>query len=108
MIFTHPCARLEDQEHTLELSRMVLLDHCPRNSESRALGLAARYIRRSMPDVYRLIAYTDPAQGHKGTVYRAAGWRFVGQTEARAWTRKNRPRRDARVGAKLKFEKFLS
>jgi len=107
MIFTRPCARLEDQQHTLELSRMVLLDHCPRNSESRALGLAARWVKKNMPEIHRLIAYADPARGHKGTIYRAAGWRFLGETEGRPWNHAGRPRRDAAPGRKLKYELVL-
>jgi len=108
LMFGRPAARLEDQRHTLELTRMVLLDECPRNSESRALGLAARWIRRNMPEIHRLIAYADPARGHKGTIYRAAGWRYVGETEGRPWNRPGRPRRDAAPGPKLKFELILS
>jgi len=107
MLFGRPAARLEDQRRTLELSRMVLLDECPHNSESRALGLAARWIRRHMPEIRRLISYADPAKGHRGTVYLAAGWRLVGRTDGSRWTRPGRPRRDAAVGPKLKFEKLF-
>ncbi|MGQ9498206.1 MAG: XF1762 family protein [Desulfotomaculales bacterium] len=107
MMFTHPCARFEDQEHTLELSRMVLLDCCPRNSESRSLGLAARWVKRNMPQIRRMVTYADPAQGHRGTIYRAAGWRFLGNTEGRPWSHSRRVRRDAAVGRKLKFELIL-
>ncbi|MBC7106845.1 MAG: hypothetical protein H5T97_13010 [Firmicutes bacterium] len=108
MLFGRPSARLEDQRGTLELTRMVLLDECPRNSESRALGLAARWIRRRMPEIRRLISYADPARGHKGTVYLAAGWRFVGRTSGGRWSCPSRPgRRDASPGPKLKFEKVF-
>lgn len=41
-------------------------------STDDALGLAARWVRRNMRDIRRLIAYADPARGHKGTIYRAA------------------------------------
>lgn len=107
MMFGHPAARLEDQQHTLELFRMVLMDDCPRNSESRTLSLACKWIRRYMPEIRRLIAYADPAKGHKGTVYLAAGWRFVGMTRGDKWNRPGRPRRDASPGPKRKFEKIL-
>jgi len=105
MLFGRPVARLEDQKHTLELTRMVLLDECPRNSESRALGLATRWIRGHMPEVRRLIAYADPNRGHRGTVYLAAGWKIVGKTKGGKWSCPSRPnRRDAAAGPKLKFE----
>jgi len=73
----------------------------PANSESRALALAAKWVRQNMPDIHRLIAYADPARGHAGTIYRAAGWRFIGQTEERTWNHAGRPRRDAAPGPKL-------
>ncbi|NPV30575.1 MAG: hypothetical protein HPY58_13205 [Firmicutes bacterium] len=107
LMFGRAAARLEDQWHTLELSRMVLLDECPRNSESRVLALAARWIRQHLPDIFRLIAYADPGQGHKGTIYRAVGWRLVGMTRGGSWTRTGRPRRGASPGPKLKFELLL-
>ncbi len=66
LLFGRPVARLEDQKYTLELTRMVLLDECPMNSESRVLALAARWVRRHLPGVRRLIAYADPARGHRG------------------------------------------
>ncbi|WP_051276525.1 XF1762 family protein [Desulfovirgula thermocuniculi] len=104
LMFGRPSARLEDQEHTMELTRMVLLNECPRNSESRVLALAAEWIRRNMPEIRRLISYADPGKGHRGTVYRAAGWRFVGRTAGGRWTRTGRPRKDTATGPKLKFE----
>ncbi|WP_338826362.1 hypothetical protein MTBGP_11740 [Moorella thermoacetica] len=107
LIFGRPIARLEDQLETLELSRMVLLDICPKNSESRSLGLAARWIKKNMPWVRRLISYADPGQGHTGTIYRAAGWNFVRKTSKGRWTRRGRLRRDNAVGVKFKFEKLL-
>lgn len=105
LVFGRPSARLEDQVGTLELTRMVLLDECPKNSESRALALAARWVKRNLPGVRRLIAYCDPGQGHRGTVYRAAGWRLAGVTKGGRWSCPARPgRRDASPGPKLKFE----
>lgn len=107
LMFGRPSARLEDQHNTLELTRMVLLDECPRNSESRALALATMWIRKNMHEIRRLIAYSDPAQGHEGTVYRAVGWRLIGRTTGGRWSRSGRQRRDAAVGVKLKFELLL-
>lgn len=108
LVFGRPSARLEDQRRTLELTRMVLLDECSRNSESRALALAVRWIWKNMPGIRRLIAYADPGREHRGTVYRAAGWRLVGRTNGGRWSCPSRPRRrDAAVGPKLKFELIL-
>ena len=106
LIFGHPLARHEDQDGTLELVRMVLLDECGRNSESRVLRVAARTLRQRMPQIHRLIAYADQDQGHEGTVYAAAGWKRVAVTArvtGLGWG--NRPGRttDAK-GPKAKWE----
>jgi len=106
LMFTNPIARLEDQERTLELHRMVLLDAAPRNSPSRCLAIARRLIRRLYPDVKRLIAYADPGVGHTGTVYRAAGWQYTGKTRGGSWEYRH-GRQDRARGPKLKFETRL-
>lgn len=108
LLFGRPSARLIDQWASLELTRMYLLDECPRNSESRCLGFAARYIKRHMPDVKQLIAYSDPSYGHLGTIYKAAGWTLSGTTAGREWHHSDgKPRRNKATGPKLKWIKML-
>ena len=75
MIFGHPIARMEEQDNTLELTRMFLFDS-PKNSESKALSLAEKWIKRNRTE-RRLIAYSDTAEGHTGTIYRAANWKMI-------------------------------
>jgi len=105
MMFGHPIARLEDQEHTLELTRMFLFDS-PKNSESRALSLAEKWIKANKPEITRLIAYSDTNQGHNGTIYRAANWKEIGSVRPHTWS--SRPgRRGVIGGKKLKFERVF-
>ncbi len=63
------------------LARLWLADDLPRNSESRVLGLVVRRLRRATT-VRFLVSYADPAAGHLGTVYQAAGWVYTGTAEA--------------------------
>jgi hypothetical protein len=58
----------------LELNRMVFTDRLPRNSESRALGVALRLIRREYPQVQWIVSFADACQCGDGTIYRAAGF----------------------------------
>lgn len=105
MMFGHPIARLEDQEHTLELTRMFLFDS-PKNSESRALSLAEKWIKKNKPHITRLIAYSDTDQGHSGTIYKAANWKYIGRVRPHTWS--SRPgRRSVIGGEKLKFERII-
>ena len=66
---------------TLTLARLWLADELSANSESRVLGLLVRLLRRHTA-VRFLVSYADPAAGHVGTVYQAAGWLNTGTSEA--------------------------
>jgi hypothetical protein len=68
-------------EHVITVARFWLADDLPGNSESRVLAVVMRYLRRHT--AYRLaLTYADPVAGHTGTIYRAAGWLYLGQTES--------------------------
>ncbi len=107
LVFGQPVARLEDQTTTLELNRFWLSDDCGKNSESRLLGVCCRLIKRFMPEIRRVIAYSDSAMNHTGTIYKAAGWSpLPGRLDT--WERANRLRRNPRVmGIKTKWEKAI-
>lgn len=105
MMFGHPIARLEEQEHTLELTRMFLFDS-PKNSESRALSLAEKWIKANKPEITRLIAYSDTQQGHNGTIYKAANWKEIGSVQPHTWSSRS-GRRGVIGGKKLKFERIF-
>ena len=108
MLWGRPTAREYDQVRMLELTRMYLDDICPRNSESRCLALATKIIRKKFPEVHTLISYSDPAYGHTGTIYRAAGWQFDGITKGHPWNPRNgKPRRNVAIGPKIRWVKRL-
>lgn len=58
----------------LELNRMAFSEALPRNSESRALGVAFRVIRKHRPDIKWVLSFADGAQCGDGTIYRASGF----------------------------------
>jgi hypothetical protein len=58
----------------LELNRMAFSDRLPRNSESRALAVAFRMIRKHYPHVEWIVSFSDAAQCGDGTIYRASGF----------------------------------
>ncbi len=62
------------------LARLWLSDDLPANSESRVVGVVLQYLRRHT-DWKLVVSYSDPAAGHVGTVYQAAGWLYIGQGE---------------------------
>jgi len=58
----------------LELNRMAFADWLPRNSESRALSVAMRIIRKSYPHIEWIVSFADATQCGDGTIYRASGF----------------------------------
>ena len=66
------------QGQYLELNRMYLSDEAPRNSESRAISYAIKYIRRASPSVAWIQSYADERCGGLGVVYQAANFLYLG------------------------------
>ena len=58
----------------LELNRMAFSERLPRNSESRALAVAMRLLRKHAPHVKWVVSFADGTQSGDGTIYRAAGF----------------------------------
>jgi hypothetical protein len=58
----------------LELNRMAFADSLPKNSESRALGVAFRIIRKQYPHIKWILSFADGAQCGDGAIYRASGF----------------------------------
>jgi hypothetical protein len=62
----------------IELNRMAFSDVLPRNSESRALSVAMKLIRKHAPHIRWVVTFADGAQCGDGTIYRAAGFVLTG------------------------------
>lgn len=65
----------------IELNRMAFSDALPRNSESRALGVAFRMIKKHYPHIEWVISFSDGTQCGDGTIYRASGFVLTGIRE---------------------------
>lgn len=58
----------------LELNRMAFSDKLPRNSESRALSVAFRIVKKNYPQIKWILSFSDACQCGDGTIYRASGF----------------------------------
>ena len=58
----------------IELNRMAFSDKLPRNSESRAMAIAFKIIKKNYPHIEWVISFADGTQCGDGTIYRAAGF----------------------------------
>jgi len=61
---------------TLELNRMAFSDFLPKNSESRALGVCLRILKKTYPHLKIIVSFADACQCGDGTIYRASGFKL--------------------------------
>lgn len=58
---------------TIELNRMAFSDVLPRNSESRAMGIVFRLMKKHYPQIKWIQSFSDGTTCGDGTIYRASG-----------------------------------
>lgn len=58
----------------IELNRMAFADFLPRNSESRAISICLKILKREYPFLKWVVTFADGTQCGDGTIYRAAGF----------------------------------
>ena len=69
-----PLVELTNWNGFLELNRMAFSDLLPRNSESRALSVAFRLIKKHYPHIEWITSFSDGSQCGDGAIYRASGF----------------------------------
>jgi hypothetical protein len=62
----------------IELNRLAFADWLPRNSESRAIGYAMRFLKKNYPWLKWVVSFADGTQCGDGTIYRASGFVLTG------------------------------
>jgi len=62
----------------IELNRMAFSDALPRNSESRAIAIAMKLLKKNAPQIKWVVSFADAAQCGDGTIYRASGFVLTG------------------------------
>ena len=70
---------IDTQSNWFEIKRLAMSPLCPRNSESRFIAITTKLLRR-VADVKGIVSYADDEQGHKGTIYKASGFKSLGMT----------------------------
>jgi hypothetical protein len=61
----------------LELNRMAFSDALPRFSESRALSIALKWIKKNAPQIKWIISFADGTQCGHGTIYQASNFKLI-------------------------------
>lgn len=61
----------------VELNRMVMDDDQPRNSESQAISLSIKWLKK-YSDIEWLLSFSDGKEGNVGYIYQATNWKYLG------------------------------
>jgi hypothetical protein len=69
----------EAPDRVLELRRLCLIDETPKNAESFFVGRTLRWLRQNTAWEF-VISYADEEQGHKGIIYKASNFKYLGKT----------------------------
>ena len=71
----------EAPDKVLELRRLCLIDDTPKNAESFFVGRTLRWLRQNTNWEF-VISYADEEQGHKGVIYKASNFKYLGKTSS--------------------------
>jgi len=106
-IWSAPAARELPQSDWLELRRLATAPDAPKNTCTRMLRIMEILIRKTRPELVRLISYQD-SRAHTGAIYKAAGWTRTVVKRGAEWDCPSRPRPKAQTAAdKYRWEKIL-
>lgn len=61
----------------IELHRLAFSDKLPKNSESRAISVALKMLKKNAPHIEWILSYADGTQCGDGTIYRASGFDLI-------------------------------
>jgi len=75
-----PTARTYDPDLIVEFTRLCFADKG--NCGSQALSMMRAWVRKWLPGIRLVISYSDPGDGHEGTIYRADNWCPLRKTRA--------------------------
>jgi hypothetical protein len=70
------------QGEVIELVRVAL--NGEQGITSKAVAISLKLIKKDVPLAKLIVSYADEAQGHKGTIYQATNWVFVGDSIAQS------------------------
>lgn len=108
-IWSSPVAqnRFTYGKNILELRRLAISDVCPKNTASRFIKVMVLIIKKEMKTINRLISYQD-IDVHKGTIYKASGWKPTNETKLMDWSNTTRKRTKLQSNAaKIRWELIL-
>jgi hypothetical protein len=102
-IWSSPVNQSYNMDTVLELRRLAISPDAPRNTASRMIKVMITLIKKRLPTINRFISYQD-TEVHKGTIYKASGWKPVGTTVYRAWDKTRQRNTSQSTADKIRWE----
>lgn len=84
------------QTDVVELSRIALDTHV--TPISKIIKISLIKLKQNSPKLKLVISFADPAQGHVGIIYQAAGWKYTGTSASERFHWYNGKYRHPRIG----------
>jgi hypothetical protein len=69
----------------LEIGKLCLLDEMPKNTESRFISAAMRFLKQLRPDLKIVFTWADAIWGKPGSIYQASNFWFGGSISSEAY-----------------------
>ena len=63
----------------IEIRRFACLDKCPKNTESYFLSKIIWWLKKNT-NIDDILSYADQSVGHKGIIYKASNFKYIGKT----------------------------
>lgn len=73
------------QDEYLELNRMWIDDCMPRNTESKSISYAIKFIKKAYPKIAWIQSFADERCGRYGVVYQACNFVYCGEHTSVFW-----------------------
>lgn len=94
-MFSTPCSENvrasvfgpDEKDAVIELSRLVVLDEAPHNTESWFVSRCLHTLKTLFPTIHAVLSFADPTQGHVGTIYQAMNFRYTGTSSSKTFYR---------------------
>ena len=88
-----------------ELVRVALSTH--KNPVSKIVGYTLRKLKKDYPKLKAVVSYADPEQDHKGKIYQAMNWYYLGTTsKAKVYIQNGKEIHSKTISDRIRFGKL--
>ena len=88
-----------------ELVRVALAQH--KNPVSKIVSYTLKKMKKDYPKLKAIVSYADPEQDHKGKIYQAMNWYYIGETsKAKVYIINDKEVHSKTISDRIRFNKL--